>query len=77
MVHPTYIFLYTIFINIYYNWETIKNGVPRGLILGPLLLLLYINNLSLKLDIHFKLFSADDTSVLISGTDMAKSKQNL
>jgi len=53
------------------GWETIKNGVPQGYILSPLLFLLYINDLPLGINIDFKLLLySDDTSILISGPNI-------
>ena len=45
------------------SWKEIKAGVPQGTVLGPLLFLLYINDLPDNLDNPSRLF-ADDTSLL-------------
>ena len=43
-------------------WTNVNAGVPQGLILGPFLFLIYINDLADELSSNAKLF-ADDTSL--------------
>ena len=45
------------------SWSNVETGAPQGSIQGPLLFLIYINDLPDNLSITLKLF-ADDTSQL-------------
>ena len=58
------------------SWAGITSGVPQGPILGPPLVLIYINNLPDGLSPNFKLY-ADDTSLFPVVHDVTVSSSEL
>ncbi len=59
------------------EFTTVRHGVPQGSILGPLLFLLYINDIvKTTPKLEFLLF-ADDTSIFLSGKDLKSMESTL
>ena len=58
------------FNNISSSLKSISCGVPQGSILGPLLFLLYINDINNVSKVLFSILFADDTNVFVSGKNI-------
>ena len=50
--------------------QIVKCGVPQGSILGPLLFIIFMNDICNASELLFLILYADDTSVQISGNDI-------
>ena len=58
------------------NSKGISCGVPQGSILGPLLFLIYVNDMRAAVGCKLLLY-ADDSALLVSGRDVSEIEENL
>jgi len=58
------------------SFRMITHGVPQGSVIGPLLFLIYINDLPMSIEVDCELF-ADDTTLYAKNQDLTKLNKSL
>jgi hypothetical protein len=59
------------------HWAKVRHGVPKGSVLGPLLFLLYANDLPKIINKTSTIIFADDTSILFTHTNLIDFNKNI
>jgi len=60
------------------NWAKVRHGIPQGSVLGPLLFLLYINDLTKIINkTSSPIIFADDTSILFAHSNLIDFNKNI
>ena len=52
------------------DWGTVIGGIPQGSALGPLLFLIYVNDIPLQVSSDHLLQFADDTALICCGSSL-------
>ena len=65
------------FNNVKSSYQTVKCGIPQGSILGPLLFIMYINDISNSSNLLNFILFADDTNIFYSSKDLSNAKNTL
>jgi hypothetical protein len=59
-------------------WKEITDGVPQGLVLGPLFFLIYVNDLPKTInDNNIPVLFADDTSIIVKSPNPKDFQTNI
>jgi len=61
----------------YSDWGTVLGGIPQGSALGPLLFLIYVNDMPLQVKNEILVQFADDTCLICYGDDCSSVSQML
>ena len=68
---------FTMYDNIQSETRSIKCGVPQGSNLGPLLFIIYINDICNVSELLYTIIYADNTSVIINNNDLKNLIQSM